>query len=102
MKNYTPEQTQEIVNAYVANPTSETVAFLAAEYEKPVKSIIGKLSAEKVYVKQVYATKTGEPVVTKPELVAAVTNLLGLDHEALAGLEKAPKAVLALLVKAVS
>ena len=102
MKNYTPEQTQEIIDEYVANPTSETVAFLAAKYDKPVKSIIGKLSAEKVYVKQVYATKTGDPVVTKPELVATITNLLGLEHDSLLGLEKAPKAVLVALVAAAS
>jgi len=93
MKNYTTEQTQTIIDTYVANPTSDTVAALAAEFERPVKSIIGKLASEKVYVKQPYFTKTGDPVVTKAELVFQISNELGLE-EGLEGLEKAPKAVL--------
>ena len=94
MSNYTEEQTKEIVAAYVANPTRVTVEHLALEYEKSLKSIIGKLSREGVYQRQSYKTKTGETPVTKEELVNEIATGLQLDPETLLGLEKSPKQVL--------
>jgi len=96
--NYTPEATTAILAAYAANPTVETVEKLAAEYNKPKKSIIGKLSREGVYQKTAYITKTGDKPVTKVELVAQISDQLGID-EGLEGLEKAPKSILQKLLQ---
>lgn len=88
---YTKEITEKIVAEYTGNPTRETVDRLAKEHEKSVKSIIGKLSREGVYQKEVYTTKTGEKPVTKLELVAEIGEALDLEDFLLEGLEKAPK-----------
>ena len=48
-KNYTDDQTKHMIQVYQANPTRETVDKLALEMGKTVKSVIGKLSREKVY-----------------------------------------------------
>ena len=69
-KNYTDEMVAQMTEAYVANPTRETVETLAHELGKSVRSIIAKLSREGVYVAQPKVNKTGEPVVRKAELVA--------------------------------
>ena len=63
-KNYTDEQTKHMIAKYQANPTRETVDKLAMEMGKTVKSVIGKLSREKVYVKKDYVTKRGNSNLT--------------------------------------
>ena len=95
--NYTKEQTDYIVGVYQSEPTPETVAELAAELEKSPKSIIGKLSREGVYKRNVYVSKSGCAPVTKVELVTTIAYALGLEPDRLEGLEKAPKQVLLLL-----
>ena len=95
--NYTPEMGDTMKQRYSANPTRETVEELANELNKSIKSVIGKLSREGVYQKTEYLTKTGEKPVTKRELVEKVSEILGVEYEALAGLEKSPKASLKLL-----
>ena len=71
-KNYTDEMVAHMTEAYVANPSRETVEALASEMGKTVRSVIAKLSREGVYVAQPKVTKTGEPVVRKAELVAQI------------------------------
>jgi hypothetical protein len=71
-KNYTDEMVAQMTEAYVANPSRETVEALATEMGKTVRSVIAKLSREGVYVAQPKVTKTGEPVVRKAELVAQI------------------------------
>ena len=66
--NYTEEQVKEMVAQYSENPTRETVEELAEEFNKSIKSIIGKLSREGVYEKTVYKTKTGEDPITKKRI----------------------------------
>ena len=97
--NYTQEQVDHMIEAYTARPDRTTVDMLAEELNKSVKSIIGKLSREGVYEKTVYKTKTGEDPVTKKELVVELSDLVGLEYERLAGLEKSPKADLKSLVE---
>ena len=97
--NYTREQTDYIVGVYESEPTMETVNELADELEKSPKSIIGKLSREGVYKRNVYVSKSGCAPVTKTELVSTIAYALGLETESLEGLEKAPKQVLLLLEK---
>ena len=92
--NYTEEQVKHMVEAYQAKPDRSTVDALADELNKSVKSIIGKLSREGVYQKQVYKTKTGEVPVTKEQLILGLADLFEVDSSKLMGLEKAPKQVI--------
>jgi len=102
MSNYTEEMTQAIVEEYVNNPTPETVENLAEQYQRSKKSIIGKLSREGVYRREVYVSKTGEKPITKMEIVNNIAEGLGIESTNLAGLEKSPKAALKNLEKAVA
>ena len=95
--NYTQEMVESMTSRYNANPTRETVEELAKELNKSIKSVIGKLSREGVYQKTEYLTKTGEKPVTKRELVEKVSEILAVEYQALAGLEKSPKSALKLL-----
>ena len=95
--NYTREQTEYIVTRYEADPTPETVKWLADKLEKSSKSIIGKLSREGVYKRSIYVSKNGSAPITKIELVKTIAYNLDLDEVKLEGLEKAPKQVLFLL-----
>ena len=92
--NYTEEQVEQMIEQYSANPTRETVENLAKNMDKSIKSIIGKLSREGVYLKTEYVTKTGEKPETKLEIVQQLAERLELATTALAGLEKAPKSTL--------
>ena len=95
--NYTQDQTEYMVEQYKNKPSRITVDRLAKELDKSPKSIIGKLSREGVYRRSVYKTKTGETPVTKTELVEELAYAFEIDPGVLAGLEKAPKAVLKIL-----
>ena len=99
--NYNEEQTKLIVETYQSNPNRETVEALAKELSKSIKSIIGKLSREGVYRREIYKTKTGELPVTKVEIVSDIADHLGIEVESLSGLEKAPKATLKKLENAI-
>ena len=102
MSNYTEEQTQMMVGAYLDQPTRETVDKLAEELGRSTKSIIGKLSREGVYRREVYVSKTGESPITKVEIVNNIAESLGVETRSLAGLEKSPKTSLKNLEKAVA
>ena len=95
--NYTEQQVQHMIEEYKNNPTRETVENLAEELDKSIKSIIGKLSREGVYRKQVYTTKTGEVPITKEQLILGLAELFEVDSSKLMGLEKAPKQVIKFL-----
>ena len=102
MSNYTEQQTEAMVSAYILVPTRETVDKLAEELGRSTKSIIGKLSREGVYRREVYVSKTGESPITKVEIVSNIAENLGIESGALSGLEKSPKAALRNLEKAVA
>ena len=102
MSNYTEAQTNMMVGAYLDQPTKETVQKLAEELGRSTKSIIGKLSREGVYRREVYVSKTGESPITKVEIVNNIAEILGVESGSLAGLEKSPKATLRNLEKAVA
>jgi hypothetical protein len=99
----TPNYTDEMVNAMVAdyqdNPTKDTVAKLASEFNKSTRSIVAKLVREGVYVAAPRVTKTGAPVVRKSEIVAQIQDALGVE---LPTLEKASKADLESLLAKVA
>lgn len=92
--NYNEETTAYMIAEYSSKPSRGTVERLAKELNKTPKSIIGKLSREGVYRRNVYKTKSGENPVTKVELVTQIAAGLGIEEELLKGLEKSPKAAL--------
>jgi hypothetical protein len=87
--NYTDEMVDAMVADYQDNPTKDTVAKLASEFNKSTRSIVAKLVREGVYVAAPRVTKTGAPVVRKAEIVTQIQDALGVE---LATLEKASKA----------
>ena len=100
--NYTKDQTEYMIEKYKTNPSRDTVEELADEFSKSVKSVIGKLSREGVYRREVYKTKTGENPVTKVEIVSNIADARGIEIDNLAGLEKAPKATLKTIERVLS
>jgi len=89
---YTEEEVELLREKYLnALDKKEVIDLLATELDKSKKSIIGKLSREGIYEKQVYHSKTGELPVTKKELVARIAEATGADIERIQGLEKSPK-----------
>lgn len=102
MSNYTEEMTNAMIREYTEKPTPETVEMLAEMFDRSKKSIIGKLSREGVYRREVYVSKTGEKPITKMEIVNNIAEGLGIESTNLAGLEKSPKAALKNLEKAVA
>ena len=86
----------EMTKRYTESPTRETVDALAKDMGKTVRSIIAKLSREGVYVAQPRTTKSGEPVISKSELVAQINEHFGIE---LPTLVKAGKQDLAKLVE---
>ena len=90
--NYTPEQTAVLVSRYVDE--SVTVEALALEFGKSVRSIVAKLSREKVYVAKTYTSKTGEKPVKKDSVADAIGAVLLLTEPEIESLTKANKTAL--------
>lgn len=90
-KNYTEEQTQHMIKVYQDKPDRETVDELANEMGRTVKSVIGKLSREKVYRKVAYKTKRGEKPETKLQMTENIAEMLQGDSTRLESLTKASK-----------
>jgi len=99
--NYTTEQTAEMVQAYTANPTAATVEDMAAVMGKTVRSVIAKLSREKVYLKKEYVTKAGEPVQKKDAIADELADVFGLTEAEADSLTKANKTALSKILATV-
>ena len=89
--NYTPEQTLQMVADYQAGTTVETIAEALC---KTVRSVVAKLSREKVYIAKTYATKTGEAVIKKDTVADYIGEALGLGEADTESLTKANKVAL--------
>ena len=89
--NYTPEQTLSMVADYTAGMTVETIAM---NMGKSVRSVVAKLSREKVYVAKTYTSKTGEAVVKKDTVADYIGEALGLSESDTESLTKANKVAL--------
>lgn len=89
--NYTPEQTLKMVADYQAGITVDAIA---SELGKSVRSIVAKLSREKVYVAKTYTSKTGEAVVKKDTVADYIGEALGLTEADTESLTKANKVAL--------
>lgn len=90
--NYTPEQTAQMIADYQSGVTVESIATTLG---KSVRSVVAKLSREKVYVAKTYTTKTGETVVKKDEFADFIAQALGLTEADADSLTKANKTALA-------
>lgn len=93
--NYTPEMTQQIVDAYTGGTTVEMIAQMTG---KSARSIVAKLSREGVY--QSKAKVAGAQVTKKADLVDRLATKLNVAPEVVDSLEKATKETLELLVEA--
>jgi hypothetical protein len=97
--NYTPEQTLQIVADYQSGVSVEQIA---QNLGKSVRSIVAKLSREKVYKAKTYVSKTGEPVVKKDAHADAIGKILGFTENEIESLTKANKTVLEKIFKALA
>ena len=99
--NYTEAQEVRMLDVYVPTDSEEQresqIQELANEFGKATKSIRAKLSSLKVYVKKEYKSKAGAKAETKEQIVADIATFLGVESEALSGLEKATKLTLKLI-----
>jgi hypothetical protein len=97
--NYTPEQTQKMINDYQNGVSVETIA---DNLGKTVRSIVAKLSREKVYIKKEYKTKTGESVIKKDTHADAIGAILRLPENDIESLTKANKNALKAIFEALA
>lgn len=97
--NYTPEQTTAMVADYAAGMTAEAIA---EKMGKSLRSVVAKLSREKVYVKKTYTTKTGESVVKKDAHADAIGAILNMAENEIESLTKANKTALEKIFRALA
>jgi hypothetical protein len=89
--NYTAEQTAKIIADYQAGVAVEAIA---SAMGKTVRSVVAKLSREKVYVAKQYVSKTGEKPVKKDVTADAIGAILRLSENDIESLTKANKSAL--------
>jgi IS30 family transposase len=97
--NYTPEQTQKMINDYQDGVSVETIA---ENLGKTVRSIVAKLSREKVYIKKEYKSKTGETPIKKDIHADAIGAILRLPENDIESLTKANKNALKAIFEALA
>lgn len=97
--NYTPEQTAQMVSDY---SNGITVEVIAEKMGKTVRSVVAKLSREKVYVAKTYVSKTGAPVVKKDAHADAIAAILKLTEAETESLTKANKTALEKIFQALA
>jgi hypothetical protein len=97
--NYTPEQTLKMVSDYQSGVTVETIA---DNLGKTVRSVVAKLSREKVYIAKEYKTKTGETVVKKDAHADAIGAILKMPENDIESLTKANKNALRAIFEALA
>lgn len=94
-ENYSAEVTETILKLWdESKKDKDAVATIAALVGKTTRSLVAKLSREKVYVKQAYVTKAGTAPVSKEQQVANIAAFIGKRPDELESLEKATKNVL--------
>ena len=93
--NYSPEQTTKMVQDYTSGVTVEAIA---EQLGKSIRSVVAKLSREKVYVAKTYVTKTGGAVVRKNAHADFIAEQLALSEADADSLTKANKTALAAIV----
>lgn len=98
VENYTADQTAEMLAGYSPQATETErkaqVEAFAVKFGKTARSIVAKLSREKVYVAKTYVTKTGEKAVKKDAHADAIGAILGMSENDIESLTKANKTAL--------
>jgi hypothetical protein len=89
--NYTAEQTAKMIADY---QSGMTVEMIAETFGKTVRSVVAKLSREKVYVAKAYKTKSGETPIKKDVHADFIGDALGLTEADTESLTKANKIAL--------
>ncbi len=99
VENYSKEVTEKLLGEWAGSTQDKAaVELLAKAFGKTTRSIVAKLSREKVYVAPKYVTKAGTAPVSKEEHVNVIAAFLGLkDPSKLESLEKANKGVLVII-----
>jgi len=97
--NYTPEQTAQIIFDYQNGVSVESIA---DNLGKTVRSIVAKLSREKVYIAKEYKTKTGESAIKKDAHADAIGAILRLPENDIESLTKANKNALKVIFEALA
>ena len=97
--NYTPEQTLKMVSDYQSGVSVETIA---DNLGKTVRSVVAKLSREKVYIAKEYKTKTGESVIKKDAHADAIGAILKMPENDIESLTKANKNALKVIFEALA
>jgi hypothetical protein len=97
--NYTPEQTAAMVEDFKNGVSVET---LAHNLGKTVRSVIAKLSREKVYTAKVYVNKSGVKPEKKDAVADSIGAVLGLTESEVESLTKANKTALAKIFSALA
>ena len=97
--NYTPEQTTKMVADYTNGVTVESIA---QELGKTVRSVVAKLSREKVYQAKTYVSKTGAKPIKKDVHADAIGAILLLPENDIESLTKANKSALEAIFKALA
>ena len=96
--NYSQEDMEYMLSHY--NPKScqadrdYAVDTIATAIGRSPESVRAKLSYEGMYVPKLRATKNGDPIVKKDQLVSQIAELLGETEEAAESLERVTKPLL--------
>ena len=99
--NYTPEQTVQMVADYAAGK-GLTVEAIAAKMGKSTRSIVAKLSREKVYIAKVHVRKDGAPVQKKNDTADIIGKILKLNENDTESLTKCTRVTLQAIFKALA
>jgi len=97
--NYTPEQTTKMVSDYQNGVSVEKIA---ESLGKTVRSVVAKLSREKVYKAKEYISKTGEKPIKKDVHADAIGAILRLNENDIESLTKANKNALKAIFEALA
>jgi len=97
--NYTPEQTLAMVTDYQNGVSVEKIAETLG---KTVRSVVAKLSREKVYKAKEYISKTGEKPIKKDVHADAIGAILRLNENDIESLTKANKNALKAIFEALA
>ena len=97
--NYTPEQTLAMVADYQSGVSVEQIAETLG---KTVRSVVAKLSREKVYKAKEYISKTGEKPVKKDTHADAIGAILRMPENDIESLTKANKNALKMIFDALA
>jgi len=95
--NYSVEQTATMIADYQAGVTTEAIALALG---KSLRSVVAKLSREKVYIAKTYTTKTGEKVAKKDTLSDEIGALLDATEAEMESLTKCNKTILVKMLTA--